>query len=239
MILLDSILRQILIEAMTSQQAIAIFASVGVPNAGTLSHEDLKKTRNTLATKYHPDSGNTTDATKMQYINAAYDILKTQRGSTGHTGHTQTDDSGWHKKQTSADDIWNTYKHGMSDPVPKKGTVNYYKKWAWEISGKPNTTESNIYTFYNWDGYYFRGQFSVYAVPAKFFEISKGLVELDSDAHRSKAIFVASTKNPKDLLLINLNGKDVSASNTIYTHDAFNNNPSNDRLFVDKLRKSI
>jgi hypothetical protein len=72
----------LLLEKLTSAEALAIFRRYGVDASG-LDADGLKAARSRLAKKYHPDAGGKTE--DMQRINAAYDVLVNQPSGHGST----------------------------------------------------------------------------------------------------------------------------------------------------------
>ena len=217
---------KVLLEAkMTIQLANKIFADLGYKNASNMPKDELRTAWATLSTKYHPDKqGGNVEI--MQDINSAYDVLKKAPASPIYSSIVPP----WETDKRSAFSMEN----------PPVGDIQYYKKLAWELSGKPTPTDDHKYTFSNWDGYYFRQSFTVYTTdnPEHWFEISKLLIEWDK-FYRSVAVFVNhTTYNSNTLYLINHKGKKIIPPET-YIHDSFNANPSNDREFTDMLRKKL
>ena len=252
-------------EALTLGDAENIFIKYGkefgVTNPLKLSPDELKKARNQLILKQHPDKHPPNDREEKdvncRLINAAYDVLKLQVGQPQTNKYT--------KPSQSYDDFWDTLKHNrerhrkdqQSHPYPESnapwaqagysggtpnsgdgsdhvGNVNYYKKKAWEISGKPPCTSDHEYTLWNWDGNYFRGNFSVFAVPSKLYEISHMMIEWDD--FKSIAVFYTKkTNDPHSITLINLRGEKHIVD---FNHESFNKNPGNDQNFVQMLRRS-
>jgi curved DNA-binding protein CbpA len=94
------------------------------------------------------------------------------------------------------------------------------------------------YTFWAWDGFYFRGVFTA-RTNSESFSFAAKVMEMwnDSFPHDTKAVFVSIGE--KELLLLRLNREDVSAGGRIFTHESFNSNPGNDLEFVGMLRKSL
>ena len=275
-------LKDLLLEALTLNDAEEIFKQFGVPNARSLSADDLKAAYKTLILKHHPDKNPPEDKhekdIEARLINSAYDVLKLQRGEP-RSG--ETDDEYWQR-------VWRWRNQGATDPeydahfertrqererrrqqgrqarqrheypggegyeqwaqagwsggMPNSshganmvGNVNYYKKKAWEISGKPPCTEDNEYTLWNWDGNYFRGAFSVFATPSKLYEISHMMI--DWDDFKSVAVFYTKKIDTANnvIHLVNLRGQKISLT---YVYESFNRNPGNDQNFVSMLRRS-
>lgn len=205
-------LKSLLLEKMSPSDAIMVFKKFGVPDPLSLSKLELKDTWRELSKKHHPDTGGNDE--NMRAINSAYDILKNMG----------------QKKATSN---WDWSGDAGSD---NPRDINYVKRKAWDISGNPTPSKENEYHIWNWDGQYFRGSFTVFAIPAKLYEISKMMTDWD-DHFRSKAVF-CSRANEKVLHLVNLDGNEVSPPRE-FEHDSFNLNPSNDTSFVNMLRKSL
>lgn len=227
---------EVLMEGLSLEDAVAIFNKYGVPNADALDADKLKSAWVGLSKKYHPDVS-THGKEAMQNINAAYDVLSSESGNKSTRHSSPTTHRTYSKPTTSTRPAWQTDPYAMvSSDEPVKPDVNYYKKTAWEISGKP-TGKDDVYTFWNWDGYYFRGVFTVFTTPKHWYEVSNLLVEWDS-SFRSKAVFVSSNDSHQDLKLVNLGGKKIDPPQ-IFTHNSRNQNPGNDWEFTDKLRKII
>lgn len=223
-------LRTLLLEKLSVSDAEKIFADYGVPHATRIDKDKLTKLYKLLVTKHHPDrGGNTKD---MQYINAAWDVLKRLSPSRpiDPTTNRSKDIEPW---------AWAGYSGGIPprDDVGGPGDLNYYKKKAWEISGKPEPRKENEYTFWGWDGNYFRGVFSVFAVPKTLFEVSEMMVEWQGFFHIT-AVFYSQRDNPHSIFLINLNGKEIDPPRE-FEHESFNSNPGNDRSFVYYLRSHL
>jgi len=241
-----------------------------------MSPDELKKARNQLILKQHPDKHPPDDRAEKdvncRLINAAYDILKLQRrdaddayqqwrtqsrsGYAEPYQHDQTYDDFWdtlrrNRERHRRDNQSHSYPEsdapwaqaGWAGGMPNSsygsdhvGNVNYYMKKAWEISGKPPCTSDHEYTFWNWDGNYFRGVFSVFATPSKLYEISHMMIEWD-DFKSAAVFYTKKTDDPHTITLINLRGQRTPIQKT--KHNSFNKNPGNDQEFVQTLRKSF
>ena len=249
-------LKNILLEGMSLNVANTIFAKYGVPNASTMDKDELRQRWLALVKKYHPDAGGTDD--DMRHINAAYDVLKLgsphasagggsddfsdydssyntyQRQSRQRRSSDRRDrptgwaQAGWSGGAPNSDQIYNQNFHDL----------NYCKKTAWEISGKPPFDAAHVYTMWNWDGAYFRGVFSVYAVPEKLFEISKMMVIWDRWFKSEAVFFTKKTDDAGQIYLVNLRGQEVSPPK-LFEHESFNKNAGNDQSFVNFLRKNL
>ena len=227
---------RLLCEKMTTSDAVSIFAKHGVPNALNLDKEALQKAWRELNKKFHTDVSDTAKET-IQNINAAYDILKTSSTSSADD-FIKRYQANAYKNQGQEPEPWQTDTRAARYPDPQKGNVNYYKKLAWIISGKPASTDDNKYTFWNWDGYYLRGVFTVYTTPAHWFEVSKLMTDWDGIHHRSKAVLVTYNKAPKMAFIVNKEGQRVDPPTQI-PHESNNSNPENDWGFTDRMRKMV
>lgn len=125
------------------------------------------------------------------------------------------------------------------------------------LSRKPRETYSNLdyclwvieeesvrnggldsYTFWAWDGFFFRGVFTARTNPESFSFAGK-VMEMwnDSFPHDTRAVFVEVGE--KELLLLRRDRRDVSSEGATFTHESFNRNPGNDAGFVMRLRDSL
>lgn len=93
------------------------------------------------------------------------------------------------------------------------------------------------YWFLAWDGYFFRGTFTANSNPESFDFAGMVMEKWNDSLHETKAVFVEIEE--KTILLIRLDGKNVSKQNKIFQHDSFNRNPSNDQEFIQMLRSNI
>lgn len=227
---------RLLCEKMTAVDAVEIFAKHGVANALSLDKEALKQAWRKLNKQFHTDVSSAGKET-IQNINAAYDILKDAPTQTT-SDFVKRYQANAYKTQGQEPEPWQTDTRAARDPNPQKGNVNYYKKLAWIISGKPTPTENNKYTFWNWDGYYLRGTFTVYTTPEHWFEVSKLMTEWDGTHHRSKAVLVTYNKAPKIAFMVNKEGQRVEPPIQI-PHDSHNANPENDWDFTNRMRKMV
>ena len=226
--------KDLLFEAMQPNVATTIFAKYGIRNAAHLDKGQLRKYYMALVKRHHSDVGGNDE--DMKWINAAYDVLKKNAydvlKSSTKSSEYDAGPNGWAQA-------------GWSGGIPFTGHIshetfgdlNFCKKTAWEISGKPPFDKNHEYTFRNWDGNFFRGSFSVYAVPEKLFDISKMMVEWDSWNH-SAAVFVTQKNKPNKIYVINVKGHKIDPPKEL-EHDSFNSNPGNDNSFVSFLQKNF
>jgi len=260
--------KSLLLEGLSKRDAEQVFSRYGIHNASTLSKDNLKSAYRNLVLTFHPDKNppdkKESSDLAMRWINGAYDVLKMSTSS-AHGPDTRrdwSDDESESRRQRAdyqrrqdyrqqqhdaqfknstdgwAQAGWSGGLPNNSDGWDEPGNINYYKKKAWEISGKPPFTRDNEYTFSNWDGYHFRGGFTVYAIPATLFEISKMMISWD-DSYQNVGIFFYKRSDPSNkIYLINLRGKEVSPPRE-FEHQSFNKNAGNDKDFVNMLRKTL
>lgn len=256
-------LLSLLFEGMNPDQANHIFARHGISAASSLSKKDLKMAWMKLVKTHHPDTGG--KDIDMRYINAAYDVLKNiaQEKKTNYTHQSNKDTWDFKKKKSKKreyDDNWKYDEYpfrkdpkvplwawaGWSGGYPPNGTytdvpnnMNYVKRKAWEMSGKPSSIKQNEYRFWDWDGSQFRQAISVYAKDDAdiLFRISE-LVMAWGSTHTIGSVFFQKVIDPRNLFLINIRGKRIDPMKE-FEHDSFNANPSHDQDFVEYLRKNI
>jgi len=242
MIKLKQLLTELLTEKMSREEAEQIFNKFGVKNVSSTPTDELTRIYKKLVKQHHPDiGGNTND---MKDINSAWDILKQspEYVYTNQTKSTYRQQQNTNQQNSKENNPWAWAGHsGGSDPntsfSDNEKNLNYVKKKAWEISGKPEAIKSNKYQFWNWDGNFFRGVFSVYAITNKLFEISQMMVNWDK-CYKSKAVFFCKPNEKNKIYLINLDGKYINPPYE-FIHDSFNNNPGNDAQFVHNLRNNL
>ena len=239
MIQLSKYARLLLNEGMSISQATKIFADHGVANADTIDKTLLRQKWIELVKQYHSDVS-LADPNILKDVNAAYDVLKNTPIPSTQTNTRRYSSDSSRSTPRHHSDPWQTDPRAVRDPEPKHTSVNFFKKKAWELSGKPTSIDSNKYTFWNWDGYYFGGVFTVYTTnnDDNWFEISKLLIDWNA-FYESVAVFVAHENDDQNTIyLINHRGKKISPA-VKYEHESFNKNPGNDRSFTDMLRKTL
>jgi len=94
------------------------------------------------------------------------------------------------------------------------------------------------YLFLAWDGYYFRGTLVAKSNPESF-DFAGMVVEKWNDSLRdkdeeTKAVFVEFSFN--EILLIRIDGKDVSEKNKIFNYNSSNINASDHQELLQMLR---
>jgi curved DNA-binding protein CbpA len=255
-------LKTLIFESLSPIEAEQIFRRYGIPNASSLSKDELKKAWRELSKSFHPDKNPLKKDEMnlaMQWINSAYSVLNnlTQSSSNkyynsnnvyqreepddyeerqrqrkeryqswrqNHTGHKTNSgwaQAGWNGGIPYSDHIYNEDFHDL----------NFCKKTAWEISGKPPFDNEHTYTIINWDGNFQRGTFSVYAIPEKLFEISK-MMQIWDNHFQSIAVFF-QRKQDHVTYLVNLRGQEVNPPKEFEDFDM------NDNQFREYLRKNL
>lgn len=237
---------RILSEQISYTDAVDIFAKYGGRRIEGLSEIELRDLYRNLVKKYHPDiTGG--DEAAIKDINVAYEKLK-QGGNTYTPSGQRYDDYG-PSKRTKADDpenvwAWAGYSGGVppsTDHYQTVGSQNWIKKKAWEISGKPNRSPQNEYTFWPFDGHHFRIPITTYGSPSTLFEISEMVKQwnMHGAAFKIKAVFTSQKSDYDNVIyLVNENGQPVKPP-VKFNHDSFNRNPGNDHHFVAQLRQKF
>jgi curved DNA-binding protein CbpA len=243
-------LKTLIFESISPSEAEQIFSRYGVPNVSKLSKDELKKSWRELSKTFHPDKNPSKKDEMnlaMQWINSAYSVLSNspQKSSSEksyddyYSNNVYQQDRQQSNRRTSDTHYAGWAQAGRSGGLPNNDYIynqnfqdlNYCKKTAWEISGKPPCDRNHEYSFSIWDGSHFRGGFSVYAVPEKLFEISQ-IVSKWETHHRTVAVF-CHRKIDHVALLVNLRGQEVKPPKEIEDFEP------NDQQFRDYLRKSL
>lgn len=171
---------------------------------------DLAGAYRRASVRHHPDrGGNTSD---MKRVNAAFELLSGR----------------------AAPDKRNPSKGGN----PFRGSATYanlgYCEYIIEEKSK-RSGPVRPYTFHAWDGMFFRGVFTVKTNPENFGFAGMVMEQWNNSfPHHTKAVFVEAGEHT--LLLVRLDGEDVSMQNRTFEHDSFNRNPGNDPEFVQSMR---
>lgn len=171
-----------------------------------------------LAMKNHPDRGG--DLLLMKKINTAYEILSGSNSTNSRPSPEYQGQTGPFNGQKSWANL-DYCKHEIEERSKKTGTLSPYTFWAW-------------------DGDYFRGSFTVNTNPDNFDyagEIMEKWNSSSANSYKTKAVFVSLGN--KEILLIRLNGRSVIEHDLIYGHESFNENPGNDSYLVDRLREEL
>lgn len=189
--------------------------------------------RKKFAKKFHPDIFNDTETLKD--INTALDTLKKGSGRDEYERHNSSKKEGVPVWQTDSRSAYNKInQEDYSD-------LNYIMKKAWELSGSnPNPTERDKTTFWNFDGKYSRGAFTVYANQRRPVqrEIAKAMLKWDWINPNSKAV-IAIPFGATSVTVFPVIDGDVEDSFDMPFGDSFNRNPFNDQQFVKRLQDWI
>lgn len=231
-----------LLYEMNYAEAAAIWRKVGV-DPTKLDAKQLFSARRSLAKKYHSDVGGN-DQT-MANINAAYDVL-TSAGNRFDT------DSGPSQRTRPAPErepedpnatIWS--QAGYSGGAPNSRSIhrqdytdmNYIKRRMWELSNH----SKEEWTITGFDGHFLRNSLTVYGSPEIFDEMARAMVMWQTkgaNSYKCRAVLV-SRRRSKEEQLIWADGRSYARKPIVVPSDSFNDNPSNDPRFNDRLRKLI
>jgi hypothetical protein len=215
-----------------------------------ISKRDITIYRRRFAKKYHPDFGHTGEELKL--INAALDVVsKSPNEPDIRYYHTKREEPRQEKTSYypgNKDTIW--AQAGWSGGLPNDDTIyrddftnlNYLKKKAWEASGsKPNPTKWDEFTFWQFDGHFSRSVTSVFAKleVSLLRKIASWFIVWVHD-YKSQAICVTGRQigNKKVRVFLVKDGK-IPYSMFELTHSSFNQNPFNDKDFVEKLKRIL
>jgi hypothetical protein len=187
---------------MLSQQAIDIFKKYGVDVTG-MPLDQIRKSRNALLQKHHPDTGGTMEA--AQDINAAFDLLKNKnpyllKPTLQPKPQPQPIPNEW---------IWAGYsgEYTPNSAISRSDftDINFIKKSMWELSGKTNEE----WTIFGYDGILFTNTIKVYGSSKIFYYMTIAMVDFQTKGSiplSCRAVFVRQGTS-HDLYLIYENGK--------------------------------
>jgi hypothetical protein len=206
--------------------AVKVFQKYGVNPYG-MNPIQLKTVRNSLMKNYHQDlTGNRGPA---QEINAAYDSL-TDRSSISSYHKGGDEPPGRPAWQTNLKTDYN--KINRNDYTD----LNFIKKTMWEKSD----WSKEQWTAWGFDGYFFRGVFTVFGNPQIFEDIADAMVVWQTkggNPYACRAVFISGPNNNSALYLIWSDNKHYSG--IPIEHDSPNLNPSNDQQFVRRLPEML
>lgn len=226
--LLESKISSIILEEMTPDQARTILQSYGARRQD-LDPARLRSTWIGLVQKYHPDrTGGSSEI--LARINAAYDVLK------GKTPSSQPPETG---QQAPRQPAWQTDPRSTYNGWAREDytDLNWFKKRMWELSNQSR----NKYTIWAFDGRYFRGTVTVFGSRDIYGEMAKAMVEYTTrggNRYPVEAVFVQDENHPEVMMLVWQNGKNVRPPVPL-EHESPNNNPSNDKVFMDMLPTTL
>jgi hypothetical protein len=201
--------------------AVKVFQKYGV-NADGMNPSELKTIRNDLIKTHHQDF--TGNKVASQEINAAYDSL-TDRSSI----------SSYHKggDEPPGRPAWQTDSRSNFNRINRNDytDLNFIMKTMWEKSD----WSREKWMAWAFDGYFFRGSFTVFGNPQIFEDIADAMVAWE--ANRCRAVFISGPNNNRALYLVWADGKHLSPIEM--EHDSFNLNPGNDQQFVRRLPEML
>jgi curved DNA-binding protein CbpA len=219
---------------LTLDEALAIF---GLQYGA--SADEVNKTYRRLAMQHHTDRGGSDAA--MSRINTAYEIL--QKGTDQGSGSFSYEDfSGFEETHRRSAGIpeWQTDKRSTYNEVGRDfRNLNFCKKAIYDKAKESGDVEE--YTFWAFDGSYFRGVFSAFCNEQTLGFAGKAMEQWNShggNSYPTIAVF-AKAEGSNTLKLIQLGGADVSGENRTYEDESFNGNPGNDQSFVNRLRQEF
>lgn len=225
---------------MTYYDAVEAFRSHGIEPT-ELSSEELKKVRNRLNMKLHPDRGGSVE--DQQEINQAYDILKMNKPGQGpaYTQRGAYPGAQTYRRPPRSEETptwaWAGYSGGMPPMAhisrEDYTDVNYIKKRMWELSGK----SKDEWTIMGYDGRFFRAMTTVYGSPDIFNEMAEAMRTWQShggNPYPTRAVFV-EPRGDYELYLVYLDGHFLGDNPTKMEHDSPNMNPANDQSFMRRL----
>lgn len=192
---------------MNAGEAREVFFTLGV-NANGLAAADLKKAYRELMFKHHPDRGGDVEIAKK--VSAAYDVLKDQPSGSS-----------------------------PREPEPRKyetpktfHNIDYVKQYFDEES---KDAPSQMWTVMNFDGYFFRGSWTVRGNHQLFTKMAE-IMKIWDRFHSSEAIMIGTKAmlEKGTLIVIDVRGKPIVPFVTL-EFDSFNLNPANDQSFTRKL----
>jgi hypothetical protein len=210
---------------------------------GANEKDILTAVRNS-AMQHHPDIRGG-DAARMRQINAAYDFLKGIGFETSQSYPdfgTSSSHMRPHWRRTEDLPPWQTDLRSSYNEVGNGfNNLNYCKKSIYDKSVENGGKESlNRWHIDAFDGTFFRGGFMVFSNPQTLGYAGMVMQKWNegSNPYNTKAVF-ASLPGTKELILIRLDGHDVSKEMKKFHHESFNDNPGNDQEFIRMLRDSL
>jgi len=200
---------------MTREQAESIFNGYGKTPSKDSYRELVRKFQSGLSGQDYRAQ----DSLKM--VNAAWDVLKNEPQSTDTGGFSDTRASAQRGTQQGKHDYTN---------------INYIKQHLYDLAletGDP----IRKWTIWGFDGHFFRGTVTVEGNPKIFKDMAEAMFTWQTQGGNSypcRAVFVSHTSEPQTIYLIYAD--DIIYDNPIpFYHESFNQNPSNDKHFVDSL----
>jgi len=206
------------------------------------TEKDIVAALRNSAKQHHPDLGITTD--QMKKTNAAFEFLRDNgfETSQSYPGF-ETSSSHMRPHWRRSEDLppWQTDLRSSYNEVGFGFTnLNYCKKSIYDKSVENGGKESlERWTIWAFDGSFFRGVFTVFCNTQTLGYAGMAMQEWNegsNSSYNTKAVF-ASLSDTKELILIRLDGRDVSKEMKKFHHDSTNDNPGNDQEFVRMLSR--
>ena len=229
--------------------ALAVF---GFPPSSSPSPDKIKSRWKRLIFEHHPDRGG--DEKKAQLINAAYTVLRDlelsqRRNETDFSwqeyapsGSYRAEPSWSYRPDRSRSNIppWQTDERSSYNTVGQDRTnLNYCLKEIYDYSIQQGVVED--YTFWAFDGHYFRGVFTAYTNQASLGfggEVMRDWNSTGGNHYATEAVF-ASKRGSRQLQAIWLKGSNIADQNIFFNIGGFNLNPSNDTEIMNKIRRFV
>lgn len=199
---------------MSAGEAQAVFFKLGV-DTEEMSKDELKKAYRKLMMQHHPDTGG--DLEQAKELSVAYTALQ-NRDAMDRLGKK------YRPEEPAAPSVKKDFRH-----------IDYVKQWFEEqVEGQP----AQMWTVFNFDGHFFRGQFTVRANHTLFPKMAE--IMRFWDFHGSEAILVGtrSMLEKGTIAVIDVRGEIINPFVTLY-FDSPNLNPSNDAQFTNKLPRYL
>ena len=213
------------------------------------TEEEIKSARNRLAKQYHSDISAGSQE-KMSEINIAFEFLESKNFQTSSAKETwPSDGARWQKSwQEQEEDRmrdkgvppWQTDYRASNSVGTTFADINYCKKKIYEKATELSSEKPERYTFWPWDGIYFRASFTAFCNKDAVGFAGEVMEKWSkSDGNKVIAVFyipVAFNSN-RQVYLVRLYGLNVTGKGIVETHESFNANPGNDQKFVREMRR--
>lgn len=262
--MIADILLDVLLEKLSPDEAERTFAKYGVPGALALDKEVLKKEWRKLAVTHHPDKTKGDSAAMKainaayDVLKVAAPSNRSQSSYTDWEPSARSRPRPQGRKMWSDEDAesgpfrsgpWEDYPDvplwawaGYSGGMPPTSTIrqesyrdlNFIKKTVWQKAGGRHPSEHLECTFWNYDGRYLRGVFTVFGGSQRevMWEAAKAMREWDGS---KEAVLMTVKSQPSIVYVVwcRQGGGDVDPASLHY--NSFNRNPGNDPEFMARL----
>src|SRR5581483_8584614 len=218
--------KEYLILEMTKAEAYSI---LGVTSDENISI--IKRKYHKLVSQYHPDKnpGNKEAEEKFKRIQSAWEIITGKYPPSNEPRQTQT----------RGIPPWQTDPRSSYNDITSNNysNMNYVKFKIWDEANK-NGGITGEYTLYAFDGSFLRHTLIVFGNDNVFNlmgEAMEGWNSTGGNSYKTVAIIVTKPEWGEKVRVIRVKGKNVSNKNIWIDHESFNQNPSNDNSFTQKL----